>query len=379
MFWIIEAKSPKDILSAKDYKNIVQGAQYCIHPEIQAKYLLLCNGLWLHVYDPYGAIFFNKDLYSPIMSIKQKDLVERWPEVYQLLSVEFLRQGIEDDLKQMYEKLSLSSLNSQYPLKLINRIGCERYKLSHEIKQNVRKIRGEEIINSIQQRVEEIAKLNSIEILSTMQLPLVLGPPEGKIFVDKAIQEKMDENKIFSFLTNNFQFMGVFWKEQSFCGLCYLHNITKNSETKSKILKFLDSFTTNKMNICTRVECAYLRIIRKLLVILHYPELQAKVEESLKYSPEFIKYVKIPSVLGEIVPYELMTNQHIQNFINSILPDKLTMMLKDLKKIEVKIDKLYNETSKKLPETEIQINSFDSYGVGGYHQQLTVIRQNYKC
>ena len=42
MFWVIEAKSPKDVAHPFDVKYLVQGMQYCIHPEIQAKYLLVC-------------------------------------------------------------------------------------------------------------------------------------------------------------------------------------------------------------------------------------------------------------------------------------------------------------------------------------------------
>jgi hypothetical protein len=38
MFWIIEAKSPKDVAYPFEAKYLVQGLQYCIHPEIQAKW-----------------------------------------------------------------------------------------------------------------------------------------------------------------------------------------------------------------------------------------------------------------------------------------------------------------------------------------------------
>ncbi len=53
-FWIIEAKSPKTVGYPFGYEYLVQGLQYCIHPEIQAKYLLVSNGVASAVYDAHG-------------------------------------------------------------------------------------------------------------------------------------------------------------------------------------------------------------------------------------------------------------------------------------------------------------------------------------
>src|ERR1017187_4556171 len=105
MFWIIEAKSPKDVPHPFDGKYIVQGLQYCIHPEIQAKYMLLTNGLVSAVYDAQGAVFFEGDIYTPVLEFKTSELSQRWSEIYQLLSVETLRTRIEVDLKAMYDKM----------------------------------------------------------------------------------------------------------------------------------------------------------------------------------------------------------------------------------------------------------------------------------
>jgi hypothetical protein len=53
MFWIIEAKSPKGVKYPFDIKYLVQGLQYCIHPEIQAQYLLVSNGLASSLFDAH--------------------------------------------------------------------------------------------------------------------------------------------------------------------------------------------------------------------------------------------------------------------------------------------------------------------------------------
>ena len=57
MFWVIEAKSPTDVPHPFDVKYIVQGLQYCIHPEIQAQYLLVSNDLVSCLFDAHGAVF----------------------------------------------------------------------------------------------------------------------------------------------------------------------------------------------------------------------------------------------------------------------------------------------------------------------------------
>ena len=124
MFWVIEAKSPKDVSAPFGLQYLVQGLQYCIHPEIQAPYLLVSNGLVSSVYDAHGSVFLDSDLYEPILEFRADELVSRWPEIYELLAVEKIRHRIEDQLKVMYDKLCLSSLDKNYPAALIKRIGA---------------------------------------------------------------------------------------------------------------------------------------------------------------------------------------------------------------------------------------------------------------
>jgi hypothetical protein len=54
-FWIVEAKSPTDVFYPFEAKYLVQGFQYCVHPEIQAKYLVVTTGLNTAVYDAHGS------------------------------------------------------------------------------------------------------------------------------------------------------------------------------------------------------------------------------------------------------------------------------------------------------------------------------------
>jgi len=60
MFWIIEAKSPRGVLHPFEPKYLVQGLQYCVHPEIQAQYLVISNGVVSSVFDAHGAVFLER-------------------------------------------------------------------------------------------------------------------------------------------------------------------------------------------------------------------------------------------------------------------------------------------------------------------------------
>jgi hypothetical protein len=73
MFWIIEAKSPKRVPYPFADNFIVQGLQYCVHPEIQAKYLVTTNGTHTCIHDVHGVIFLEKDIYKPILEILPRD------------------------------------------------------------------------------------------------------------------------------------------------------------------------------------------------------------------------------------------------------------------------------------------------------------------
>ena len=99
MFWIIEAKSPKRVPYPFADGYMVQGLQYCVHPEIQAKYLVTTNGAHTCVHDAHGVIFLDKDIYAPILEFTSAELPSKWPQIYELLSVETLRRLVDIEEK----------------------------------------------------------------------------------------------------------------------------------------------------------------------------------------------------------------------------------------------------------------------------------------
>ena len=64
-------------------------------------------------------MFLDADVYEPILEFRADELSNRWSEIYSLLAVEKIRYRIEEQLKVMYDKLCLSSLDKDYPAALI--------------------------------------------------------------------------------------------------------------------------------------------------------------------------------------------------------------------------------------------------------------------
>jgi hypothetical protein len=176
LFWIIEAKSPKDVAYPFEAKYLVQGLQYCIHPEIQAKYLLVTNGAYSAVYDAHGAVFFEKEIYEPIFEFRSSELIRRWDEIFNLLSVERLRTRIETDLKAMYDKLCQSSLDKTYPHRLLNQIGASAGQNARQIEKHVLKLYVEGMDRERDIWLEHMEQLDAAQVYSLMDLRCAPGP-----------------------------------------------------------------------------------------------------------------------------------------------------------------------------------------------------------
>lgn len=220
MFWIIEAKSAKDVPYPFDDKFLVQGLQYCVHPEIQAKYLLVTNGLHSCLYDAHGAIFFEKDIYKPIFEFRSSEVVDRWSEIFEILSIETLRTRIENDLKSMYDRLCLSSLDKNYPRRLLHYIGTSAGQNCQTIEKHVRELFLQGIAEQDDAWRRQMESLTVEETYGLMDVPLRGGGwSEGRYYVDKCFAAGVSALDIFVKLTVDFDSQCIFRKLQSYRAL----------------------------------------------------------------------------------------------------------------------------------------------------------------
>lgn len=375
-FWVIEAKSPREVQHPFGPEHLVQGLQYCIHPEIQAKYLVVSNGAFSAVYDAYGSVFLGKDIYEPILEFRYSELTRVWPEVYELLSVEKLRTRIEMDLKVMYDKLALSSLDKYYPAELLRKIGTSQREHSQQIEKHVNRLRVEGMDQDRAAWREEMDSLDASAIYIRMDRPLPPGGSEGQYFVQKSLADGGNAKEILAQLTHDFDQQCIFRKEQTFVAVCILHQLTTDAEVRAAALAFLNRYKDADLPLLNQVECAALRLLRKVTILALYPPLRAMIADKLQFAPELVRYVQPPTALSLSYVGELEFHWRTFEKLRSLSGSELKSLLDGLLKAEAAVEEEFKTARSKLSNSEAQICGFEFYGMDGKHYAFRNILRN---
>jgi hypothetical protein len=367
MFWIIEAKSPKVAYPFRT-KYLVQGYQYCIHPEIQAKYLMVTNGVNSAVYDAHGTVFFGLAIYEPILEFKSSELIHRWHDIFHLLSVERLRAFVEADLKAMYDKLCLSSLDKSYPQQLLGQIGASAGDNARQIEQHVAKLYVGGVDRDREIWRAHVEQLEAAQVFTLMDLPLRAGPrSEGHYFVEKSLAAGMAAGEVFHKLADDFDRQRIFRKLQTFLAVRDLYFMTDDGNAKALCRKFFDSHKDAELPLLNQVECALLRLTRKISVLSLYPPLRQRLKRELATAPEMIRFVRPPTALDLMYPVELSQNREMFEKITALTDVQLRDYLTELLKAEARIEADFRTARANLSVSERQYGGFETYGVGGKH------------
>ncbi len=376
-FWIIEAKSPKTVGYPFGYEYLVQGLQYCIHPEIQAKYLLVSNGVASAVYDAHGAVFLGKDMYQPILEFSSSELSQRWADIYGLLSAEKLRTRIGIDLKAMYDKLCLSSLDKNYPSELLRSIGQSERENSRHIERHVIALRAEGMDRERGAWRLEMERLDSAAIFARMDRPLPPGGSEAAYFVRKSLAGGGRPQEILSQVTLDFERQCIFRKEQTFVAVCALYQQIDDAATRASARAFLDRYKSADLPLINQVECALLRLTRKISILSLYPDLRTMIDNSLRSAHELIRFVQPPTALQ--MSYVAEVDMHWAMFQQiKLLPEEaLRPLLESLLGTEASIDQDFKLARSRLADSERQIGGFEYYGVDGKHYAFRNILHNF--
>jgi hypothetical protein len=340
-FWIIEVKSAKNVVYPFDKNSIVQGLQYCIHPEIRAKYLVLTNGLYTCVYDSFSRIYGEGDIYEPLLEFSNADIDIKWNEIYQLLSAEKIKDFIEDDILSMYQKLVSSSLDKEYPKYMLGKIETISEKASEEINKHVTHLRIESTMQSFQCQQEECASLSPEALYSRMEMPLISGKGIGQHYTERSIALGHSEIEILNKIASDFDSQSLFRKENSIAALCTLFNYSLNPSIKENILSLLRTIKDSELPLVNQVECAFIRIRRKMLVIMVYPELREEIDRELTVMPEVVRYINPPTVLSETYPDELIIYMGIRLSIVNLGNQELVKLFEKLMQVEKLLDEQY--------------------------------------
>ena len=376
LFWVIEAKSPKDVLAPFDFQYLVQGLQYCIHPEIQAAYLLVTNGLVSAVYDAHGSVFLDADVYEPILEFRADQLVTRWPEIYDLLAVEKIRHRIEVQLKTMYDKLCLSSLDKDYPAALIKRIGANTGENTKTIARTVNRLFVE---GMNQEKADWVEYMNGLDLDATygsMDDPAAPGQTQVGFVIKKSREHGYTDNEILRRFTHDFDRQNIFHKIQSFHGVAILFQTTSDPALKADAGDFLRRYKEGNLPLLNQVECALLRLDRKKNVLFLYPALRPQIAKVLESTPEIERFVDPPNSYS--LTYAAEVGQHHRSFeILTTLPEEqLSSLLTQALDAEAKINDDFWDARKNLTDAEKQMLGFEIYGDEGRHYAFKGILGN---
>jgi len=376
MFWVIEAKSPKDVVAPFDLQYLEQGFQYCIHPEIQAPYLLVTNGVVSSVYDAHSSVFFDSDVYEPILEFRAYELVTRWPEIYDLLAVEKIRQRIEKQLKMMYDRLCLSSLDKDYPAALVKRIGASTGENAKTIAQTVNRLFVEGMHREKAEWVEYMNGLDLDATYASMNNPAAPGQTQVGFVIKKSREHGYTDNEILRRLTQDFDRQNTFHKIQSFHGVAILFQTTSDAALKAAAGDFLRRYKEGNLPLLNQVECALLRLARKQNVLFLYPALRPQIAKVLESTPEIERFVDPPNSYS--LTYAAEVGQHHRSFeILTTLPDEqLSSLLTQALEAEAKINDDFWTARKNLTDAEKQMLGFEIYGDEGQHYAFEGILGN---
>jgi hypothetical protein len=377
MFWIIEAKSPKDVAHPFDARFLVQGLQYCIHPEIQAQYLLVSNGLVSSLFDAHSAVFLDKKMYEPVLEFRAAELSKRWPEIYALLGVEKLRTRIENDLKATYDKLCLSSLDKDYPTALLRRVGASSRENAQLIAATVNRMRVKRMNEDREAWQREMEALSAAEVFALMDDPMPTGTTHAHYFVKKAIAAGENPGEILDRLTREFERVSIFRKEQAFLAVCLLYLHKDNGDIKSEAKAFLDKYKDAELPLLNQVECALLRLTRKSNVLHQYPKLRERIAQAMQSAPELVRFVQPPSALSISYASEIELHHRVFEQLK-LLPDvELQKLLGIILPAEAAVEEEFKAARRKLSDLESQVLGFEIYGDGGTHYFFRGVLHNY--
>lgn len=377
MFWIIEAKSPKDVGHPFEMKYLVQGLQYCIHPEIQAQYMVVSNGIVSSLFDAHGAVFLEKDMYEPILEFRAAELCQRWPEIYELLGVKKLRRRIEANLKAAYDKLCLSSLDSAYPTRLLAQIGTSSRENAQLIKSNVNRMRNECMKVDREAWQRDMEALNAAESFALMDDPMPGGNTQAHYFLSKSFAQGDPPRDTLVLLTRDYERQSIFRKEQTFLAVCQIYLRTDDVEAMTEAKTFLDKYKDADLPLLNQVECALLRITRKSNVLRAYPKLREELARALESAPELIRFVSPPSAFTMTYGAEVEHHHRTFEMLKQLSDAELEKLLETLLPMEAAMKDEFWEARKNLPDSERQLLGFEIYGEGGRHYFFRGVLNNY--
>ncbi|NUU78176.1 type I restriction enzyme HsdR N-terminal domain-containing protein [Paenibacillus xylanilyticus] len=165
-FWIIEAKPGNK--KEMDMGDLLQAHLYAIHPEIQARFIVLINGWEIRIFDSFKVS--NWDDY--IISCSQQSSFDDFMKFVEILNskdmLRFLRQQIMQQIENSFEvELDKAELQLFY-----SSLQRKEYDLQKQIQNNAKEYRNAAWKRRTEKYQQELQKLPLDLLLVRMDIPV---------------------------------------------------------------------------------------------------------------------------------------------------------------------------------------------------------------
>lgn len=135
-FWILEAK-PGNV-KGMDTGDLLQAYLYATHPEVQAEYIVLCNGWKLCIYDVHQIDNWNE----PFFEISSSDCESKFDELMEILSAKTMLTFRRKQLLQQIRNTFEVELDKNKWLDFVREFNSMKYPLEKVIDENVRNLQS---------------------------------------------------------------------------------------------------------------------------------------------------------------------------------------------------------------------------------------------
>ena len=134
------------------------------------------------------------------------------------------------------------------------------------------------------------------------------------------------------------------------------------------------------MRLCwmlDKLECAWLRVVRKNLVISSYPLIDKTLSESLRSAPELERFVLPPTGFNDALLYELAVHDGVFRQLLDYSEPDLESELRVIQTIEASLEESLRKAPKHSPiYRDSAFTWFEHYGVDGKHFAFKHIAEN---
>lgn len=224
---------------------------------------------------------------------------------------------------------------------------------------------------------DDFETLSTSQVFALMDFPLRAGISEAHVFVDKSLSTRLPETEIFDQVTYDYDDQSIFRKEQSCVAICVLHDRATDAAIKEKCRAFLERIEDGQLSLLNQVECAFLRVVRKLSIISGNAPLRDEAEELLKAAPSLQRFLGPLPILGANEDTELALHNLKFAELRSLVKEQLEKELAEFLKTERAMDDAFILAWAKSSGSGSRIGGLENYGVNGRHHSFGKIIKSF--